>query len=136
MSNILVPFDGSKHSLKALHIACDLATKHKVKLSLLYVITGASQADLPLEKNSPLLIKALEVMKLARDKSNHWGAEFNVLEFEYGPAAEGILLAARKCGASTIVMGCRGLKPEDTDVFGTVSQAVFQQADCTCISVK
>ena len=37
MTGILVPFDGSKHSLKALHVACDLAEKYENKLFLLYI---------------------------------------------------------------------------------------------------
>jgi nucleotide-binding universal stress UspA family protein len=39
MDTILAPIDGSRHALKALDLACDLAVKFGTKLSVVYVIT-------------------------------------------------------------------------------------------------
>jgi nucleotide-binding universal stress UspA family protein len=65
MDTILAPIDGSRHALKALDLACDLAVKFDAKLSVVYVIaeerlppqlrhmvevehlTGPSPRDLP-----------------------------------------------------------------------------------------
>ena len=38
MDTILAPIDGSRHALKALDLACDLAVKFGAKLSVVYVI--------------------------------------------------------------------------------------------------
>ncbi len=135
MANILVAFDGSKQSLKALHIACDLAEKYKTTLNLVYVL----KAEL---KNAPESIikaaneRAQNIIKSATSKVQHRSVKIEIMDLEFGAPHEGILNAAKLCGASTIVMGCRGLKDDDPDYFGAVSRAVFQNADCTCISVK
>jgi nucleotide-binding universal stress UspA family protein len=39
MDRILAPIDGSRHALKALDLACDLAVKFGAKLSVIYVIS-------------------------------------------------------------------------------------------------
>lgn len=39
MSTVLVPMDGSDHAMKALHIACDLATKHGGRIALSNVLS-------------------------------------------------------------------------------------------------
>ncbi len=135
MTGILVPFDGSKHSLKALHVACDLAEKYENKLFFLYII----QLDAPFELSdvSPEAHKnAQTIIRKAAVKAKHRGVDFDILDFEYGDPAAGILAASKRIKPSTIVMGCRGLTAADAEIFGTASRAVFEHAECTCISVK
>ncbi len=135
MTGILVPFEGSKHSLKALHVACDLAEKYENKIFLLYII----QLDAPFELSnvSPEAHKnAQTIICKAAVKAKHRGVDFDILDFEYGDPAAGILAASKRIKPSTIVMGCRGLTAADAEIFGTASRAVFEHAECTCISVK
>lgn len=135
MTGILVPFDGSKHSLKALHVACDLAEKYENKLFLLYII----QLDAPCKTPdvSPETYKnAQTIIRKAAAKAKHRRVDYDILDFEYGDPATGILATSKRIKPSTIVMGCRGLTAADAEIFGTASRAVFEHAECTCISVK
>ena len=53
-----------------------------------------------------------------------------------GDPVENIIEAHKLTGASTIVMGSRGLAPCVENINNSVSHQVFARADCTCISVK
>lgn len=140
-AQILVPFDGSKHALKALHIASDLACKYKCGVRVLAVVApGAKPAEDAREK-------ALSLVASAQDKLAKWGVHPVEVEVEHGQIAETILLVAQRLKVKIIVMGCRGvpdLEPPSAETgplhgdqqFGSVSQKVFHLADCTCISVK
>lgn len=138
MSSILVPFDASAHAYKALHIACDLSEKYKAPLALIHIAGSL--------KTAPNEQRANQVKAAAEKKLKHRSLTPIAIEIAYGDAAECILIAAKKYKSSTIVMGCRGLAPQESEsadttdehakMFGSVSQAVFLRADCTCISVK
>ncbi len=162
MPAILVPVDGSVHALKALHIACDLASKYGGQVALFHVLAHGKSAKellrLPaakgfgpkltamleksVENSSPKLpdniLKAIgeKILNEAAAKVHRLGLETNILSMESGDPAESILVAAKRAGANTIVMGCRGVSDAESSSFGSVSQTVFQKADCTCISVK
>lgn len=130
MHTLLVPFDGSKHAQKALHIASDLAEKYECAIHVFYVIPQSLQD----EASAPREAKAL--LKRAQQKLSARGIVKVSTEFEIGDPAEAILIAVRRLNASTIVMGCRGERDDQLSQFGSVSQAIFQRAGCTCISVK
>ena len=158
MSTILVPVDGSVHALKALRIACDLGDKYGGRIALLHVIVPRRKTsrilDLPIAPKLPTAVTAalkehsdqvpdavLEavgrtVMHDAEERVARRGLELDVLPIATGDPVEAILIAARQSGAHTIVMGCRGLSNAEASGFGSVSQKVFQRAECTCISVK
>ncbi|MCG8561081.1 MAG: universal stress protein [Hyphomicrobiales bacterium] len=162
MPAILVPVDGSAHAAKALHIACDLAGKYGGRIALYHALARDKPAHDLLRLTAaktfgPKLTKALEraaerapqplpddilraigrkILQASAAKARQRGVETDTLEIEAGDPSEGILVAARTAGANTIVMGCRGLSDADACSFGSVSNTVFQNADCTCISVK
>jgi nucleotide-binding universal stress UspA family protein len=162
MYTILVPVDGSEHALKALHIACDLAEKYDGRIALLHVLaegkkagdllglaaaktfdpklkaalkaaTGAASGPVPVK-----LLKAVgeKVLAEAAGRVLRRGLEADILAIEAGEPAVTILLAHKSTGASTIVMGCRGASESGGSSFGSVSNAVFAKATCTCVSVK
>ncbi len=163
MHTILVPVDGSVHSMKALHIACDLAQKYGGRIELLHIITKGKQAKSLLElsiarnfdpglksilraeadKNpgtaSDETLKAVgkKIVEQAAGKIRHRDIEFNIMPMESGNPVENILVALMKTGASTIVMGSRGAGDKSgKSSFGSVSHAIFEKAKCTCLSVK
>lgn len=159
MAAILVPVDGSAHALKALLIACDLADKYGARVALLHVLDpnrpAADILRLPVASSLPagltaslkktaggpvaddLLIAVGEkILADAETRVQRRSLETHSFAIERGDPAENILVAAQHAGANTIVMGCRGLSDEETATFGSVSQKVFQKAECTCISVK
>ena len=161
MHTILVAVDGSSHALKALQIACDLAEKYGGRIALLHVLVEGRRAgelsklavaglfndDLKArladaakddEPASPHLLEAVgrEVLDNAADRVRRRGLEADLLEIHVGDPADSILRAQKSTEAGTIVMGCRGGNTSGRSSFGSVSRAVFERADCTCLSVK
>lgn len=162
MHTILVPVDGSNHALKALHIACDLAEKYGGRIALLHVLNHGRQAGELLDLEiaylfGPKLKSALgsaaensgaptpehllelvgkKILDQAATKVKRCGLEAVLLPMDMGDPAECILEAAGRTGANTIVMGSRGIGSSQTSSFGSVSNRVFEQASCTCLSVK
>lgn len=136
MYKILVPIDGSEHSQKALHIAGDLAEKYGGSIYLLHVLTQPQATDETsmgaTKKAARAIIEAVIKRLLARS------IDFQVLPLAIGNPVDAILTASEKVKVSAIVMGSRGISvrvPLD-NIFGSVSHAVFERANCTCISVK
>lgn len=160
MPEILVPVDGSIHSLKALRIACDLAEKFRGPVALLHVLARGRPADgmlhQPVAKTYPPVLSArlkaagestdlpddlLEavgfvVLNDAESRVQRRGHEIDRLPIADGDPADEILKAISRINANTVVMGCRGAGASGDGSFGSVSQKVFAGADCTCISVK
>jgi len=162
MHTILVPVDGSSHALKALHIACDLADKYGGRIALLHVVaankTAAELLQLPVAGSFPAnLRKVLDaasarpavklpgavleavgeaVLGHAAGRAGRRGLEVETLPLEAGDPADSILVAQKRTGATTIVMGSRGIGDQGGSSFGSVSNKVFREADCTCLSVK
>ncbi len=162
MHNILVPVDGSIHALKAAHIACDFAQKYEGKVSLLYVVPKEKSAEKLLSLKvassygpklksllkaqskttqglaSPAAIAAIGelILSQAARKVRHQGVEVSVLPIVHGEIVEQILAHIESIGASVVVLGSRGVSDANESAFGSVSHAVFAQAQCTCLAVK
>ena len=161
MHKILVPVDGSSHALKALQIACDLADKYGGQVVLLHVLAGRRTAgellELPVAGSYDAKLKEVlqavdkklapvpdsvrtavggVILKHAADRAQRRGLETEILDVVAGDPTESILVAHKRTGATTIVMGCRGTSETDGSSFGSVSQKVFAKAECTCLSVK
>ena len=90
---------------------------------------------MPVPKN---LLKEVgaKILDQAASKVRRRGIEADILAIEVGEPAESILIAHKRTGASTIVMGCRGVSKSNASSFGSVSNTVFEKAACTCLSVK
>lgn len=162
MYNILVPVDGSSHSMKALQVACDLASKYGGWIALLHVLAKGKEADdllglgvadrfdaqlkavlrkaanqdLGPAPGEVLRRVAVHVLEHAENKVTRAGLDVKCLPVAGGDPVEAILLAQAKIKANTIVMGSRGLAATQVSAFGSVSQRVFNLAPCTCLSVK
>lgn len=162
MYKLLVPVDGSTHSLKALHIACDLADKYKATIALLYIVdrlrpareilnlaisnkfdnalkiqlVSASEKELLPVRLDILQEVGFEVLRIAESRADRLNIKTQVLSIMVGDPAESILSTQRMIAASTIVMGSRGVDSNGSTYIGSVSHIVFAEAECTCISVK
>jgi nucleotide-binding universal stress UspA family protein len=158
MHTILVPVDGSIHALKALRIACDLAEKYGGKIVLLHVLVeGRSAVEMldlhaasafgpavtaqlqeSVAKASVELLEMVgqKILDQAAAETDRRGLETDQLPIAIGDPAENILIALKQSGAGTIVMGSRGAASRDPSSFGSVSHAIFEHANCTCLSVK
>lgn len=95
-----------------------------------------SSAAAPALSDRTLNTISSSILQEAEARIRRRGHEVERLPVVDGNPAEAILSAARRVSASTIVMGCRGLGETESSSFGSVSQQVFRNADCTCISVK
>lgn len=162
MQNILVPVDGSIHAAKAAHIAGDLVEKYDGKIHFLFVLVEGKKARKVLDmmvassfgpnlrsilqaqaessdgsaSKATLLAVGEKILEQASAKMYHRGLKANVLAIWEGNPVEAILVTAKSVGANTIVLGSRGVTDSSTSTFGSVSHAVFQRAECTCIAVK
>jgi nucleotide-binding universal stress UspA family protein len=76
------------------------------------------------------------VLDHAQQHAEELGAQTVRLPIDDGPAAERILDCAKREAADTIVMGSRGLRSIESLTFGSVSEKVSRDADCTCVIVK
>ncbi len=129
-SNILIAYDGSDHSQRALQKAIEVAQCAQAKVQLLYTYDKIPHylGEPTLEQwIDRALDKAQIAIKPVVQQLNASGLEFipNILE---GPAAEAIVRVARAEGCDLIVMGSRGLGMMQGFLLGSVSYRVLHDA--------
>jgi nucleotide-binding universal stress UspA family protein len=159
LANILVPLDGSEHSLKALDYAITLATKFSSVVHIVHIIhivqaitaatydtaftmhglyTRASDMAGPafmidlknhLEENGRRILAATEA------KTREAGIKA-VTTLLYGSPAEEIINFAEKKEMDLIVIGDRGLGSVTRFFLGSVSNKVSRHASCPVLIVK
>lgn len=143
--SILVPVDGSEHSLQALRVALTLATGDQATVHVLHVppwpqandvigaAAGAPSMDISqdeiLEAGRALLEKMLS--ELPDDQR-----ERAVPLVALGNPADTILEAARNQRVDAIVMGSRGLGNLANMIMGSVSHKIMHAAECPTIIVR
>lgn len=144
VSRILVAFDGSDHSKKAVELGVDLALKWKAELYLIHVL---EETKLP--KGFEEYAKAEDVSPLSY--FDHVNDQFllpaekrakaaGIRKVERiplrGDPADEILKFAQDHKADLIILGSRGLGRFSRAFLGGVSTKVLNYANCTCITVK
>ncbi len=115
MPRILVPVDGSPHSLRAVRCVASLlqAFKNRIlKISLLYVGTTGSE----------------RILKKARKVFAEEGIENDIIEekIREGSPGEEIVKEAREGDYSTVIMGRRGLSKLQEFFVGSVTKYVLE----------
>ncbi|HTP07804.1 MAG TPA: universal stress protein [Anaerolineae bacterium] len=129
-SNILVAYDGSEHSHKALETAVKMAQCFHGQLLILYafdrvpVVLGDDETERFIER---VMNKGREMLAEATLQLCNTNLEFRTDTVE-GPAAEAILRVARLEGCDLIVMGSRGLGMVQGLLLGSVSYRVLHHA--------
>ncbi|MCG3108068.1 Universal stress protein [Metallosphaera sp. J1] len=137
--SILVPFDGSEHSKKALQVAIDIAKRYG---SVIYVIEVVDEAVFYGSGVLPPLnaVKAME--KKAKDDIDNALKEITnaglkgVGEALEGDPASVILDYVHKNGIKLIVMGSRGLSTMKRVLLGSVSTRVVQESKVPVLVIK
>ena len=137
LKNILLAFDGSEYSNRALQYAKTLAERFEATLWLVHIFTHTS--DLlgyeDYEKfyskrkagGQALLDEALQELSNTR---------LDVREkLQEGPEAESILNIAKTCQADLIVMGTRGHGTLKGLLVGSVSRKVIHHSSCPVMVV-
>ena len=135
---ILVPLDGSEHSLNALEKALQIAKKFDGKITLINVYSVSSFRMTP----SQVFAYVVELRKsgesiLEEGKKIAWaeGIQVETLLKE-GHIVEEILQKAREGNFDLIVMGARGISKMKEILLGSVSHGVTTHAPCPVLIVK
>jgi nucleotide-binding universal stress UspA family protein len=129
-TNILVAYDGSEHSRKALDTAVKVTQCSNGKLKVLYVfdkvplVLGDDETARFIER---AMNKGRERLAEATLHLRDSGIAFDTDTVE-GPAAEAILRVAKLEGCDLIVMGSRGLGMVQGLLLGSVSYRVLHHA--------
>lgn len=137
---ILLPFDGSEHSMKAADYAIELAQLDGAQVEILYVSPSVEHYM----RDSAVLIDSLEtaarenaeeIIAMATDKFKDSGVHYTTT-IKTGNAAAVICSEAEQNGIKIIVMGSRGLNPAMDIILGSVSNRVISHAHCPVIIVR
>jgi nucleotide-binding universal stress UspA family protein len=129
-TKILVAYDGSEHSRKALDTAVKVAQCSECKIKILYVfdrvplVLGDDETERFIER---AMNKGREVLAEVALRLRDAGIDFSTDTVE-GPAAEAILRVAQLEGCDLIVMGSRGLGMVQGLLLGSVSYRVLHHA--------
>ena len=135
---ILVPLDGSEHSLNALEKAVQIAKKFDGKITLINVYSVSSFRMTPSQvfayvvelRNSGESILA-EGEKIVKAE----GVQVEIILKE-GHIVEEILKTSREGNFDLIVIGARGISKMKEILLGSVSHGVTTHAPCPVLVVK
>jgi nucleotide-binding universal stress UspA family protein len=140
---ILVPLDGSGHSIYALERAIQIAKKFKGKITLIHAYT-THLASLPKEyalaENTAPMVEVSgdagkNILADAKAKTETEGVQVETI-LVMGQAVETIVEASKNGKFDLIVIGARGLSPIKEILLGSVSHGVTTHAQCPVLVVK
>ncbi|WP_026293929.1 universal stress protein [Saccharibacillus kuerlensis] len=141
-SKILVAYDGSKASNKALDRAIALTkASPDAQLEVLHIydyprfFVGDGIAPVPGSVNKEFFDLAEQTVEEARRRVNEAGINARI-EMRQGAPAVLILEYAKELGVDLIIIGSRGLGAIREFVLGSVSHNVVQQAQIPVLVVK
>jgi nucleotide-binding universal stress UspA family protein len=148
---ILVPLDGSDHSMHALENAIQIAKKCDGKITLVHVYSVLSSGVVPMTMTMyepvtlpPELITKLAdavrqsgatLLEKAQKKVEAEGIQSKTLLIE-GHVVEEILKVAKEEDSDLIVIGARGLSTIREIFLGSVSHGVTLHAPCPVLLMR
>jgi len=142
---IVVPVDGSKHSKKALVMACDLAGKYDSKLYIIHVVQSVPESRTLVLGSSRISIKTnpeqleeagKKVVSAAKKLAEGRGCSVADAKVVGGSPVKQILKYTKRHHPEMIIMGSRGLSDLEGLLVGSVSHKVGHLAPCTCVTVR
>jgi nucleotide-binding universal stress UspA family protein len=130
MKRILVAYDGTEPSRRALETAAELAHAFGASVAVVSVVPlhGGRIGIDPWDDRSVHARELIEAKNLLREK----GVEARLIE-PVGETAPTIERVAREGDFDTIVLGSRGLGPIERVLQGSVSQHIVTHADATVV---
>ena len=152
--NVLVPLDGSEHSLRALETAIQIAKKFDAKMTLIHVYSVTVTPVIMPEPTTltpsgvPVMTPAevTKIVETAREagqkiladgkrkvESEHIAVETVLKE---GNTVQEITKLAKEAKSDLIVMGVKGISKLRELLVGSVSEGVIRQAPCPVLVVK
>jgi nucleotide-binding universal stress UspA family protein len=151
---ILVPLDGSEHSLSALEIAIQIARKFEGKITLIHIYSVAAGPLMMPEPTTltPPGIPVLTGAEIARLTEAARAAGNNILAdgeqrvkaqgipvekmLEEGHVVDKIVKTAKEGNFDLIVIGARGISRMRELLLGSVTDAVIHHVFCPVLVVK
>ena len=137
-SNILLAYDGSEQSHKAVQVAAEMARQQAQPGLWLVTVVDPISAELG-EPNFSQLVEArkLAALNLINDALQVIGAGVETKqEILFGSVAETIINVAETRQCDLIVMGSRGPSPLAALLLGSQTQKVVNMARCPVLVVK
>lgn len=136
--NILLAFDGSEHSLRAIEEAIKIASLVKdshIEIVFVAEFSKATKEVLHSEGREELEVSRRRKILPATEKlkSNNLSYEVNILHGEPGPT---IVDYTNKEDFDLLVIGSRGLNTFQEMVLGSVSHKVVKRVNCPVLIVK
>lgn len=140
MRKILLAFDGSENSKRALQYVIDLEARptevHVLNVQHEPVIYGEYvTADMLQSLSNSLLSKARSVLAEAADALSAAGIEHQIHPM-LGNVAEQVDSAVKRLGCDTVVMGTRGLGSFGGLMLGSVATRVIHEVSVPVLLVK
>ncbi len=137
-SSLLVPFDGSDTSKRALSKACELSKEDGSEVSVLYVIPRYEEMVnfFKTEAISKSLFQEAEkIADSAKKLAAGHGVQIKAVVQE-GHAGEKILGIANKFKNDLIVMGTHGWRGMNKAIMGSTAERIIAYASCPILIVK
>ena len=135
--NIVLAFDGSDYSLKALQCAKSLAERFEATLWLVHVFRNPHDFLGYTDYEKLYARRKSAAQTVLDDAKQKFGTTTFIVneELHEGPEAESILKVAKSRKADLIVMGTRGLGAVKGFLVGSVSRKVIHYASCSVMVV-
>ena len=142
---IVVAYDGSKDSNKAVQVACAIATRYGSKVTLLHVYHSptavfAAGPGMPIPDLGDLEDAAKEsgraALSLGVDAASKLGVKARGELMESASAVEAIVTFASEEKSDLIVVGTRGKTGFKKLLLGSVSSGVVSHAHCPVLVVR
>jgi len=142
ITKILVPIDGSKHSLKAFRVALDIAKNNNAKINVLTCLEKEDVGAWYIDKRTNRKIMS-DAKNFAKDflsklekpaKDANIPISLNILETK--SASNQIITFSNSNKIDLIVIGSHGRGGFNKFLLGSVSNKVSQMAKCPVMIVK
>lgn len=152
--SILVPLDGSEHSLRALDVAVQTAKVFKAKLTLIHVYSATVRPIILPEPTTltPSGVPAITAEEVSKVIEAARGAGERILAdgrqraeacrlkvktvLKEGQTTQEIIRTAKEEKFDLIVIGARGISKIREILLGSVSDGVTRNAPCPVLVVK
>lgn len=136
--SILIPFDSSESSKKALTRACELSEIDAAEITVLYVIPRYEEM-IDFFKSSSIKRSLFKEAERIIDKAKEIAFEHGLLiktAIEEGHAGDKIIEIAERLKNDLIVMGSYGWKGINKAIMGSTAERVIINASCPILVVR
>lgn len=140
--NILVPYDGSKHSIRAFKVALDIAKKYNAKIKVVTCLETDFRAPFFVDSrvDNSVMRKHVDATKkhFAKLEKNAKKEEivFSSKILQTSSIVKTLISFAKSSNASLIIMGSHGRTGFDKMLLGSVVNGVSQKVNCPVLIIK